>query len=373
MAFPTGWSYRQKLTIQNAQVPGTLTDCPVLITRSELHNDVVDPSGSNEAQADGGDIRFSSDSAGTTQLACEVVEFEHDATTGAGDAVIQLWVKVASISSSVDTDVYIWYNTAGTDSQPGVATTYGRNNTWDSAYEAVWHFGESSGSAVDSTGNGYDGTFNGSLPTQAAAQVGYGQDLDGTGDYALISQSFGTLFNGSNDFEVEAWCDLNTNSTRQTIFHPRDDFDVGLYYRGDLSNGYTFNFYDGSNNSVDVGSNQTTGVLRHVRGIWDSAGNIELWMDDSSQGTPIAKGTPDTLAADNLIGAQYVAPSNEYNGLLDEIRVHNGLRSTSRRTAEYNNQNSPSTFVVDSTPVFVGSGGLGIPLIMHDRRMRYNG
>lgn len=55
--FPTGWDRRVKLTIQSSQVNVTVSDFPVLITRSNLPDEVCDPSSPNAAQADGGDLR----------------------------------------------------------------------------------------------------------------------------------------------------------------------------------------------------------------------------------------------------------------------------------------------------------------------------
>ncbi len=76
MAFPDGWGRKQKITIQSTQVvgSGSHSDLPVLVTLDHLDTEVVD-AGSNSALNGGGDIRFSTDSAGSTQLACEIVDF----------------------------------------------------------------------------------------------------------------------------------------------------------------------------------------------------------------------------------------------------------------------------------------------------------
>lgn len=194
MAFPTGWSRKCKLTIQNAQVPGALTDFPVPVLRTNLPDEICDPSGSNNAQTDGGDIRFSSDVTGTAQLACEVVSFGHDTTTGAGDAAVEIHVKVPSVSATVDTDIYIWYNTAGTDSQPAVSDTYGRDAVWSNGYEAVLHLQEAVNNTAngyaDSTGNGHDGTGNSMALSESACQMGNGQNFDGSADYITLSGTF---------------------------------------------------------------------------------------------------------------------------------------------------------------------------------------
>lgn len=81
MVFPSGWNRKQKITIQSSQVSGSgsHTNFPVLITLDHLNTEIVN-AGSNAGLNGGGDIRFSSDSAGVTQLACEVVNFVTNAT-----------------------------------------------------------------------------------------------------------------------------------------------------------------------------------------------------------------------------------------------------------------------------------------------------
>ncbi len=73
MAFPTGWSYRCSLTIDNTKVSGTtnLTNFPVLLTEVNFPSTIFD-----NTQATGADLRFTSDEAGTTELAFEVVNWD---------------------------------------------------------------------------------------------------------------------------------------------------------------------------------------------------------------------------------------------------------------------------------------------------------
>lgn len=124
-SFPSGWGRRQKITINSAEVAGTgsHTDFTAKITLGHLAESVID-AGSNSALNGGGDIRFSSDSAGATQLACEIVNFVTNATYASRKC--EIWVKIPSLSTSVDTDIYIWYNKTG-ETQPAVTGTYMAN------------------------------------------------------------------------------------------------------------------------------------------------------------------------------------------------------------------------------------------------------
>ena len=100
MAFPDGWSYRCPIVIDADMVDDTLSNWPLLLTEANLPAQIF-----TDANADGSDIRASSDQAGTAELAVEVVSFS------AGGAA-QLWVRVPSVSAVADTTIYIWFGHA---------------------------------------------------------------------------------------------------------------------------------------------------------------------------------------------------------------------------------------------------------------------
>ena len=130
----------------------------MLVTRAHFPDGAVDPSGSSNAQSDGGDLKFYSDSSLTNRLPCEVVQFAYDSSTGAGDAAIEVWVKVPSVSSAVDTVIYVTYHE--TDSQPSASATYGSEAVWDADFVGVWQLDQDpTGTVVDSTANGNDDFF----------------------------------------------------------------------------------------------------------------------------------------------------------------------------------------------------------------------
>ena len=154
MAFPTGWGRRCALVIQSSKVTDTETNFPVLVTEDTLPSEIFDADGSYPALNGGGDIRFSSDEAGNTQLACEIEQFVTDNNPANGKAAV--WVKVPSMSSSSNTTIYIWYNKAG-ESQPAEGDAYGKHAVWDSNYKMVQHMNQDpsggAGCIIDSTSN----------------------------------------------------------------------------------------------------------------------------------------------------------------------------------------------------------------------------
>lgn len=207
MAFPTGWNRRGPLVIQNGQVSGSgsHTDLPVLLTEDNFDSEIFDADGSNPAQNGGGDLRFSSDSAGATQLPIDVVSFVTDNDPANGTA--EVWVKVASVSTSADTTIYVWYNTAGAESQPAVTDTYGRNAVW-SDYDGVYHGND----LVDSTGNGN---------TLTGVNSPISGDTNGKiGDAFLLDDASEEYFSGGSSL-------ADTPITLQGWFNPDTDTGVG--------------------------------------------------------------------------------------------------------------------------------------------------
>lgn len=132
MAFPVGWSRRQEIQIQASHVHWTGVDFTVRLFRLHLDNEVCSPTDPNRAQADGGDIRFSLDAAGTTPLPYDLIEFGHDSADGVPDASVLIAVKIPSLTASQATSFYVWYNTAGTE------TTTSSTGAYDSGWGAYY-------------------------------------------------------------------------------------------------------------------------------------------------------------------------------------------------------------------------------------------
>lgn len=342
--FPDDWGRKCKLTIQASKVSGALTDFPVLVTKDTLPSEIFDSDGSNPAQSDAGDVRFTSDSAGTTQLACEVVEFTTDADPANGTA--EIWVKVPSISSSVDTDIWIWYNTAASDSQPSASDTYGSENVWDSNFKVVAHL---ESDASDSTSNSNDGTVSGA--STATAKIGGGYDFDGTND----SIDFGTPLGASAlqdiDYSYEIWAEADDTSGTQFIIGNANY--SGTYGDGIDFSGTTLRWYKEEGGAAATGTATTT--MKHLAGTYNKTSNtLTLYVDGASVDT--ASSTKTDAGGTIQIGGDW---SNNYffDGVLDEPRIHDTTRSSDWIYASFNTQSNPGTFIVESSPESTSPAG----------------
>src|SRR3989344_5672823 len=182
--YNSSWGYRKKITIDNTKVDGDLTNFPVLISTTDV--DWKDTSnGGYVGQSDGGDFVFTTES-GTSTLPYEIEKYDN--TTGEFVA----WVNVDTLSSSVDTDIYIYYGNASiADQQDSI-------EVWDSNYKAVFHLNESpdNGSAghVSSNENlnklapyNFGGTA--SSTTNGVGKIDGANYLDGSNDFLAASST----------------------------------------------------------------------------------------------------------------------------------------------------------------------------------------
>ncbi len=204
--FANGYSYRRTITIQESQVTGTsnLTNFPVLMSFTEPEFRTT-ANGGNVTDAQGDDIIFTSDAAGSTPLDYE--RERYTPTTGE----ITAWVEIPTLDFDDNTVVYMFYgNSSVTSSQENVS------GTWDSNYVGVWHMDDSGSSNSDSAGTAQNGTVSGAT-AGAVGKIATAYDFDGTNDVSTVTDH--------NDLDlttagtIEAWIQTDDTSAA-TIPNP---------------------------------------------------------------------------------------------------------------------------------------------------------
>ena len=372
MAFPTGWGRRCALTIQSSKVDGDLSDFTVKITKDCLPSEMFDADGSYPARSDGGDIRFSSDQAGTTQLAREVAQFDTDNDPGNGYA--ELYVLVDDVYAVSDVTIYVWYN-APSETEPAEDSTYGKESAWPSGYNMVHHFCAGPGSQADSTSNDVDGTAQGtnalddgehcddsswylydSTPNPGARDCGMnvGQTaavdniFDGGGtiihhyyptDVGMDSNPYGWLFDGDN----ATGCDLFTRDL--------SGGSMKLHFRAKWTTG------DGDwiTSSTVVTQNDWNIIISKYNDD-ATANNPTLYVNDSklTEGSGLGSDNPTgsfkTDAAQDKFVCCQEAGWADPEGYIDEVRFLNYSVTDAEAGTLYNSIADPSTFVVEGTP-----------------------
>ncbi|MEK7995717.1 MAG: DUF2341 domain-containing protein, partial [Planctomycetota bacterium] len=330
------WGYRKKLRIDQTKVgSGGVSNFPVLINRTDTDLQ-------SKAQADGDDILFTS-SDGTTKLSHEIEKY----VSATGELVA--WVKVPSVSAAAATDIYMYYGNASATNQQDAA------NVWDTNYKGVWHLKEDpSGTAPqmkDSTANANHGTSQGAMTSgdQVAGKIGGSLDLDGVNDTVGLGTDTDFHFNGTLPFTVTAWVKPATGAAGKYI--------VSRYNSGVLGNWY-FVFsstlklrayreispYTALTGSTSLPYDQWSHAVMRYDGT-----NLAVFLNGVSDATPLASGniTDNQSNVNTFIGSSETSnsPSDFYVGGIDNVRISNIARSDGWVTTEYNNLNSPSTFL----------------------------
>lgn len=350
---PDGTRNYVAVTIQSSQVPSALTDFPVYVDLSDMPAALF-----TNVQSDGGDIRVT-ESDGTTRAPVDLVSIDTGGSTG------ELHFLASSVSASSNTEYRIYYNASTTLSQPAVGDTNGRNAVW-ADYEGVWHLHEDpSGTApqiVDATGNGHDGTTNGSMvgaDSVPGKLGGNALDFDGANDYVDMGTSSALDVANNKSFTLSAWA------------YPHDRSDVrGIAGKVSLDGAvdeYTLlirvggggDAYAGQVRDADVANVQSSASSAAPLNTWTylvlagDGSDLVAYMDASAQTSQsMSSITPDTSGDKFGVGTPINHTSGPtgttgvlpFDGVIDEVRVLNGALSADWVSAEHTNQDTPGTF-----------------------------
>ena len=322
------WSRRVKITFDNSG-QGALSAHPVRIALDETKI----PSFYSETKTNGEDIRFIDDDGST------VLDYEIERWNTSG--VSEVWVEVTTIDASSTTDfIYIYYNNSGAaDAQNATAV-------WDANFSMVQHLNETSGTHFGSTTHANDGTNNGSAQN-VGGQIGLANDFDGTNDDVSVADNA----DGSLDLQnasVSAWIYADSTTGDQSVLAKGDNFKIGL--RGDEIWVYFYN--QAAREQVTSGALLSTGTWYHIAATFQKTGgtgSTEIFLNGVSQGTLGHGKFPKADALSLLIGNDNAG--NYFDGIIDELRVTNGIRSADWFKVEYlNGTDNFSTFgSVEST------------------------
>jgi hypothetical protein len=334
--------YRKAITIDHTKVTSTLTNFPVLVS-------FTDAAVAAKAQSGGNDILFTAADS-VTKLNHQIESY----TSGTG--TLLAWVDVPSVSSTVDTVIYLYYgNAAATNQQNAVGV-------WDANYTGVWHLSEGpTGTAPqfkDSTSKTDNGTAQGSIAAgaQVAGKIDGSLTLDGTSDY-ISTANTATV---PNNDTIEVWFKTSTASGKKIISYEDTQTGTG-------SSNYDRMLWVGTDGKLRFAAVYSgpvvqiaTSTATVTNGAWhqavavqdNSAHLLTLYLDGAVVDTTSTGNTPQSYTGWWRIGSYAIATSAGYTasaagyfpGSVDEARVSTTVRAAGWITTEYANQNSPSTF-----------------------------
>ncbi|MGQ0506327.1 MAG: DUF2341 domain-containing protein [Myxococcaceae bacterium] len=333
--FDPNYLYKKQIVIDHRRVAGNLTNFPFLLSMTDAELRAV-ASGGRVQNANGFDLVFT-DSAETIKLDHELESY--DATTGR--AVI--WVRIPALSSTTDTVLYFYFGNASVSS-----SQENPNGVWSAAgYRGVWHLGENSGNALDSTSYGSSGTAPASVTRGVPGRIGNAFSFSGAaGSNVLVGDPADDHLDfGTSSFSFQAWV---------FVTGPTGDWQSFVAKGGDNVTGYQFESpptVDGLNASIQGGSTNintghvnSTGTWTHFVVTVDRSTNQARHYWNGIPGTPVDISTMGSTS--NTFSLRVGSDSNGAfgsNARIDEVRVTSSALSAQWITTEYDNQLSPET------------------------------
>src|SRR6266513_1509414 len=331
-----GWANgclnRRAITIDHTKVPNTdQANFPVLISGTYAYLATT---------ANGDDILFASDANGVNPLPFE--QESYNASTGA----IVYWVKLSTMSHTVDTVFYLFYGNSSISANQSNPTAL-----WDNSYKGVWHLPNGASlTANDSTSNGNNGTITGATATNGA--VDGAASLSGSGQYIDVGNLPSLQITG-NALTIETWIkpsEANPSQWERIVVKEtsgnQDPYSTFILLRYAGTNLVNFGRSTGGAGTaigITSASSLTMGAWTHLVGTYDGS-QLKIYFNGNLDGQVSATGNIVATNQNVVIGADTAGGGENFNGSIDEVRISNSARSADWIATEYKNQSSPSTF-----------------------------
>ena len=326
------WSYRKSVIIDHSKVSGNLVNFPMLIniTDSDLRDDALN---------NGNDIVFTDDEGNKLSHEIEL----YNGTNGK----LLCWVNVTSLSSSVDTVVYMYYGNPSASNQENPV------GVWDSGYAMVQHLNENTGTHYDSTSFSNDGAVQGDINQDVLGMINGGDEFDGDGDYVDVTDDTSL---DVTTFTLSFWAKAHQTATGNWYIVDKREQNQNDYY---LNYGVIWNYGGGFVAARSGDGNAGTGVLQArwdsnpSRGVWHhfiakyDGSTLSLYVDGDQKAALSQSFTPYSTNNDviNIGRCGYSTAYRYFDGFVDEIRISTFARSEAWIETEYNNQHDPNSFI----------------------------
>jgi hypothetical protein len=315
----TDWQHRFIYEIPNENLPDgeELADFP-------FHIDLGKDAPANfwsHVKSDGSDVRVV-DRDGTQITGCHLEGWDYDNQKG------HLWCKktVAQDTGSNTDWVYVYY---GNDE---ASADWDKEGTYNSAYKMVQHLDEASGQHLDATANGNDSNAVSVTDQDAVGNIDGADEFDLSNKYIRIPDDpEWDLPNGQ--LTVGCWMYPHTNTPgahMRLVRRPGSSVNCNWGITILASSGYL-------NGVIRLRGGDYVGSLlseeqvavnewQYVVLTWDGS-NIELFHDGVSKGSDSLSGTIWGQSDPLYIGAGNTT-ADEFDGLIDEVRISNVARSS---------------------------------------------
>lgn len=349
------WGYRVKLTVDNGDIDGALSNFPLLlyISADSGYNSDDISCVFDELANDANRKKIAvTTTDGTTECYVEIEEWDD-----AGEEA-WLWVKAPAIAADAATDFYLYYDSAHADNDARVGDTNDvvAENVWDTNFKLVSHQRDNpdTSNVRDSTQYDNDGAKTAANePLLATGQISEAQDYDEVND--KINHGSDAELDNIAIKTVEAWIYLDdyglnargrvfskatTNTDGwQILVHSAAAYTECICFAQDWNNGTFCSWFTPS---APASIELTTWY--HIALVYDlgDTANDPIWYIDGvsmgirESGAPA--GVVDSDAANPLwTGARNDAgdPDIEFDGKIEEVRVSIIARNAAWIAATY--------------------------------------
>ena len=310
------FSNKQKITIDNTKVSATLTDFPVRVHITDGANAIF-----STPQADGDDIVFYDEGDCATQLKHDKVAYDQTSSS----EFLLYYVKVPTVSSSADTEIYMYYGDAT------AVSTEDEANTWDSNFMMV----QTMEDVTDSTSNNNDGTATGATQGTDRTKGEY-YDFDGLNDEITWGNNPG--IDGKAQVTFEIYFETDNTTADHALFSRESGGLKPLIWRDDtaFNSGRTDTYSYDEGTRAEGSTNQLANTNdRYAVFTFDgnegTAGNRKRAFidgaEDTGQSPFTSSNTTFPSAATPLHTGERTGGGMDMNGRVFEVRISDTERS----------------------------------------------
>lgn len=224
---------------------------------------------------------------------------------------------------------------------------YSENNINMSSNELLLHLNESSGSIIDSSGNGNNGT---SFGADYALEGKFDKSMyfNGSSDYIEIPNS--SNLNISNQITLEVWAKWNIEPTSGNdwaqILNKNGESQYQIQHNFD-NTGFEFAINTTSGRTWVIGNtNPVQNKWHHIVATYDGS-MMQLYVDGSLDNTQTHSGDIVSSSSSLLLG-KHKDYNRHFNGNIDELAIYSRVLSASEISSRYTRGSQRLKFKVRS-------------------------
>jgi hypothetical protein len=296
------------------------------------------------ARPDGGDIRFTNDAEGLDEIPFDLVNFS--ASTDPRNSRAEIWARVPSLSTVIDTSIYMWWGNSSATAYESSAT-YGRYNAIN-GWEMIYH-GNGSGDMQNTRSTLHTLTNYGT--TEVDGVIGKARNFNGINNYLSMALTSGTP-NFASNIAIMGWVNWTEFMINDSVI-----LDFGssaliddIWFGHQYINNTAFHLYNnGVFSGMEVsGGWGTSGTWKHfVAKYTSSPAVMRTYLNGVEIGTAVSAASPMIQNIDrpnSNIGLSNWLADGYFSGKIDELRITTGNLTSDYAAISYAAQSSPHTF-----------------------------